>query len=669
MKLSHTLWTLHGAFLASATDFYVSPCGSDQNVGDSEDKPFRTLTAAQQAVRHVLAADAVSEDITVHLASGTHSLSKPLTLTSADSGKNGFRVNWTGSNATISGGLRVRGWQAGPDGIYSAPVPKGTQSRNLFVGGQAANYARVKLQNRADFTFTSTGMSWNKTDYDFLMTTPGIETAEVRFINSFTDRYAPIQSVGDRELVMKQHAWANQIIGYDTVAAPNADFGVWVQNARALLTEGGEFFLDSDAGVVYYKPLAGEDMASVEAYLGIQEVLVAIGGTYDDPAHDIVFRGLEFAHSTWLKPGQGLGYIDQQTGGYMDNATYPQFEASRPKWLQMPSAIQISAAKNIALSGCTYTQLGAGGVGIGNDANAHKSGVGLGASNVTVADGYFTQVMGNSITAGGIQADAHHPSDPRMVNSHITISGNIFSNNSALFSSTVNILTTYIQFSTIAHNDISTAPYSGICHGYGWGSNDAGGSPVYQDRGLYDYQPRYSTPTTLKNNTVAANLIHDYGRSHTDLGALYTLSRAPGTLYTENYAYDSGWFGIYPDEGSSNLTYTDNVLFSNGNWYAPNDWNAGSGTGNNTLVDNWGKSGDATLVNQPNGTGRRGNTFLNNLIRPSVPTSVPADAAGVASYRVQGAGGNVTITATAEYKNTRTGRSGSLSASGSVVLA
>src|SRR4051794_40317359 len=119
MKLSHALWILRGAFLASATDFYVSPCGSDQNAGTAEDKPFRTLTAAQQAVRHV-SANGMSGDVTVHRASGIHRISEPLSLTSADSGKNGFRVIWTGNNATISGGLKVKGWIAGTNGVYSA---------------------------------------------------------------------------------------------------------------------------------------------------------------------------------------------------------------------------------------------------------------------------------------------------------------------------------------------------------------------------------------------------------------------------------------------------------------------------------------------------------------------------------------------------------------------
>src|SRR5687768_4949087 len=117
-----------------------------------------------------------------------------------------------------------------------------------------------------------------------------------------------------------------------------------------------------------------------------------------------------------------IGYVDQQTGGHIcENKTYTQsnFESVRPWWCQMPSAIQVSAAKNILFTGGNYTQFGAGGLGIGNDANAHLTGVGLGASYVTVEKGYFSQVMGNSITAGGIRADAHHPSDARMTNHHL----------------------------------------------------------------------------------------------------------------------------------------------------------------------------------------------------------------------------------------------------------
>jgi hypothetical protein len=279
--------------LASATDFYVSPDGSDDNAGDSVEQSFQTLIRAQEAVRE-LATEAMSEDISIHLASGIYTLSEPLRFDGADSGKNGYMVNWIGDNATLSGGLRVTHWKEESDGIYSASVPEGTESRNLYVGDWAANFARQKLDNRTHFTYTANGMTWSDSRYDWLMSTPGLENAEVRFINSFTDRVAPILGVGNRELIMRQHAWANQIIGWDHVANPFADFGVYVQNALALLTDGGEFYFDSDAGTVYYKPLDGEDMGTIDTYLGVQETLISVGGTYDEPAHDISFSGIKF---------------------------------------------------------------------------------------------------------------------------------------------------------------------------------------------------------------------------------------------------------------------------------------------------------------------------------------------------------------------------------------
>lgn len=295
--------------LALATDLYVSTTGSDSNAGNSAGQPFRTLTKAQNAVR-ALATQSMSDDITVHLASGIYILSEPLRFNGADSGKNGHTVSWVGDGATLSGGLRVTGWKQESNGIYSASVPTGTESRNLYVGGWAANYARTKLDNRTQFTYTANGMTWSDSRYDWLMSTPGIANAEIRFINSFTDRVAPIRAVGNRQLSMRQYAWANQIIGWDHAASPFADFGVYVQNALALLTDGGEFYLDTAAAKVYYKPLAGENMATIDTYLGVQETLIAVGGTYGEPAHDISFSGIKFVspHSP-LPPSSSLSTL------------------------------------------------------------------------------------------------------------------------------------------------------------------------------------------------------------------------------------------------------------------------------------------------------------------------------------------------------------------------
>ena len=154
-------------------------------------------------------------------------------------------------------------------------------------------------------------------------------------------------------------------------------------------------------------------------------------------------------------------------------------------------------------------------------------------------------------------------------------------------------LATYIQYSTISHNNLYQVPYLGICHDYGWGSTDAGGSSEYQNRGLYNYQPKYSTPTTSQNNLIEENLLHGYGLSHTDLEALYTLGKSPSTQVNKNYAYDAGGFGMYTDEGSNSYAIQRNVFISNGIWSAVN----GVNTANNSYVDNWYKTGSARSGN------------------------------------------------------------------------
>jgi hypothetical protein len=296
-SLASLLTLTCAANLASALDFYVSIDGSGPT-GWGNGSIFTSLEAAQLAVRKELAKGSC-EAVNVNVGDGTYVLTEPLNFTSKDSGCPGQPVTWraAGSNATISGGIKVTGWNLnGTTGIYSAAVPKGVESRNLFVNGWASNYARREL-NRTHLSFTNSSIQWNASDYDWLMSTPGIAEAEVRSINSFTDRYAPIQAVGQRELIMLNNSWQNQIIGYDDFSSPFADFGLWVQNALALLHEGGQYYLDSPGGTVYYMPLEGEDMSTAETYLGSLEALLVLGGTYDQPIHDVSFEGLNFVRS------------------------------------------------------------------------------------------------------------------------------------------------------------------------------------------------------------------------------------------------------------------------------------------------------------------------------------------------------------------------------------
>jgi len=609
------------AAAAVMTTLSVSPAGS--GTACTAAQPC-SLSQAQTAVR--AAVPSMTGDIVVELVGGTYSLSAPLTFTAADSGANGYTVSWQaapGATPIISGGQRVTGWTVADPGqnIWRASVGTGFDSRQLYVDGRIATRARTQV-NRADFTISATGMSFTNGALSYLNNLAAKSRVEVESVDSFTDRYAPVQSIANNSITMQQPAWNNNTFGYDTLSKPFRAGPLYLVNAREFLDSAGEWYLDTAAGVLYYKPPAGQNLATADVELPRQESLLRVGGTYAAPAHNLSFTGLQFANTSWLQPSTNQGYADQQTGAYIsgnwnrpgDALTSCQsgcqlFEATRPGWRQMPAAVQVSAASAVTFAGNRFTNLGQVGLGIGSDANAHATGVGLGASNITVTGNTFEHMSAGGIVVGGVQADAHHPSDPRMTDSGITISNNVIHDVAIEYRSHAGILMTYTAGSSITHNEVANLPYTGIAVGYGWGANDPGGSQDYIDRGLYNYQPRYATATIAANNHVTANFVHDVVQQMTDGGAFYNLSASPGTTVDQNYFRSTnGWLGMYFDEGSRYVSASNNVLENVGTWAYTQAW-ANNNTGNLTLTNNWTTSSTTNVT-----TGSRGNTNSGTVV-------------------------------------------------------
>ncbi|TDE56318.1 hypothetical protein E1295_11255 [Nonomuraea mesophila] len=285
--------------------------------------------------------------------------------------------------------------------------------------------------------------------------------------------------------------------------------------------------------------------------------------------------------------------------------------------------MQVSAAQGIGFVGDTFVNLGSVGLGIGNDANAHASGVGLGAHDVTVRGSTFTASAGGGIVVGGVRPDAHHPSDPRMVNKDITLSDNRVHATAREYLDQDAIFASYVTRLTIAHNYVSDMPYTGIGVGFGWGANDPGGSPEYVDRGLYDFQPIYDTPTTSRDVRIVGNHVRNVVRTMFDAGCVYTLSAMPGSRIDENHCENSGQLGLYFDEGSRYLSAERNVFTGTAaQWAHANNQN-GNHTGDLTLIGNYTTNPAITgLVD-----GERGNTVRDN-------TTVAADDLPAAARRV-----------------------------------
>ncbi|MXP25423.1 right-handed parallel beta-helix repeat-containing protein [Altererythrobacter indicus] len=561
---------------------HLSPDGSIDGDGSAE-HPFVSFEQAQKAVRQF----SQSHDVTVQIASGTYPLTAPLRFTADDGGQHGFTVRWEGASGSypaLSGGVTVSGWTlADPElGIWQARIPQGTNPRQLSVNGRLAQRARVEIPRNA-VEFHPWGLLIKDDQWKTLAALPDQRRIEVEGMSWFTHRHAMVERIEADRIIMQQPGWRNNLIGYDTFARPvSADVArMFLVNALAFLREPGQWYADPRAGTLYYKPHAGEDMRQAEIVLPRLEYLISIAGTYDRPVRDLQFRGLSFQHTSWLQPSGPEGYASQQSGAYLagEISDYPTnpirdcswgcpaFEARRNHWSQQPAAVQIAAATRIVFDDNHFGQLGQVALGIGNNADANESGIGLGTSAIEVTDNEFADLAGGAIMVGGIEPNAHHPTLPVMGLRDILIRNNRITNISHDYKEQSAILVTYASGTLILNNNVSDTPYDGIDVGWGWGANDPGGSAEYwrQQRSYYDMPGNhvYDTPTTLRDTVIMGNRVSRVKQWFPDGGAIYHLSADPDSLIAENYISDvkgSGGIAIYLDEGSRYVTVRDNVI-------------------------------------------------------------------------------------------------------------
>ena len=669
---------------ASNGTFYVSPNGTGSSC--TSDAPC-SITQAQTVVRG--AAASMNTDLVVDLADGIYRLASPLVFTAADSPKSGHTITWqaaTGAHPVLSGGKSITGWTVSDSGknIWKASAPGTFATRQLYVDGKLATRARSSSISRSNMTLTSSGWTFSNSSLSYLNSLANPARAELNIIGSWTNRYSPIVSVKNNAVTMAQPAWDQNTWGYDTVQSPYRQGPIYAENDYALLDQPGEWYQDTTAGVLYYIPTSGQDLTKVDVELPQLQLLLVVGAAcpsgatsgaacvspptanptqaaayvapaagdpYAQPAHDLVFSGLTFSHTSWLQPNTD-GFADQQTGGYLvgprsnfpGGGQTPVFEAARPRWLQMPAAVQVSAAKNISFVRDRFVDLGQVGLGIGNDPSAHASGVGLGANGISVTGCVFSQIAGGGIVAGGIQAWAHHPcgdkvcasSDPgaNLVNQNLTIKDNLVHDVGIDYRDFAGIMFTYTTSAVVSHNELYNVPYSGIATGLGWGTNDAGGNNDYKTRAtgnLYLYQPLYASATTAKNNTVSANYVHQAMLQMNDGGCHYNLGFQPGTVVTQNYCEGKGsglsgtFWGEYNDEGSAYITETKNV-YANFGAYVTANANASNNTGHITFTNNWGSSASPGL-NGPSNT-VSGNIQINGDTFPADAQTI-VNAAGL----------------------------------------
>ncbi len=531
---------------------YVSPTGDDENAG-SQLSPLKTLSAARDKARETGADEIV-------LTEGEYVVSETLLLDERDSG-----VKWTGENAVVTSARRIMGWTLydREKNIYKAGVPEGFKTRQLYFNGEKARRSRsisyeggysnldrtlelgLNSRNNREFYFNLDEVgNWNNfEDAELHLLTAWVENVfklkkydENKNFKETVVEGTPAAAVKVRDIESQRifNRAHPDITGTTRGYASRSYY--FFENAYEFIDEDTEWYIDKSENTIYFKAPAGTDMARAVLTVPTVETLVKVNGSKDAKAENITFENITFECTTWTRAedeglvgGQGFQYILTCT---LDN----KVTVYRPK-----SAFEAIYADKLSVTGCTFRKTGAGAIDFY-----------YGVTNSRIFNNEIYDTAGNGITVAKFVQDentemheAYNPTDKSEICSNIDVVNNLVHHIGTEYESAVGIIAGYAENIVIAHNEVHSTPYTGISVGYGWTSGD----------------------NPMKNNIIFANRLYDIGTVLCDFGAIYTLSKQPGSVCARNYInnvkrqpwFDYGYAAMYFDEQTEGYTIKENL--------------------------------------------------------------------------------------------------------------
>lgn len=515
------------------TAFYVSPRGNDAWTGkapspaeEGDDGPFRTIQRARDAVRRLKSENdgKLPQPVTVFIRGGTYHMEKPLTLSPQDSGSEEYPVTYAGyedENPVISGGHRVTGWKKASDGqeeLWVAPAPVDITIRQLWVNGRRCTRARHPNQGYLDIAAVpnAEGQPWQQGQSRFKYAEGDLPDwdladAEVTVMCRWVDSHLPIKGV-DR---------TNRFLEFEKESVFILESGdpYYVQGVRAALDAPGEWWLDEQNNKIYYVPREGEDLEDAEAVVpGGTETLLRLQGSPADGEYieHLRFEDLRFSHTRWWFGDDSSGFSQASIG--------------------VPAAVKARGLRHSSFHNCRFMHLG-----------TYALDLGPGCRHNVVNGCRMADMSGGGVKIGDTKKHskkALQSYDNTLRNCHIHHGGQ-------QFHSAVGVWVGQSYENKILHNHIHDFYYSGMSVGWSWGYGDS----------------------LSRDNKIRSNHVHHIGRRSDgdgpildDMGGIYTLGVQPGTEITGNLfhdirAHDYGGWGIYPDEGSSEILIENNVAY------------------------------------------------------------------------------------------------------------
>jgi len=499
------------------------------------------IPSVQRKLRELRSQGRLAGPVDVILKKGVYAISEPLRFTPEDSGTEQAPITYraeTPGAVTVSGGMRITGWQPEGGGVWRADVPAVREGklyfRQLFIDGRRA--VRARSPDNGFFHTTA------------LIKKPEHERRQADgFYYAGSDLTEEMAACPETLLTVYQswisHQYRIKVFDPKTKAIfldPQMDVvrtrsRFFVENAPGCLDNPGEWHLDRNAGIVRYIPLPGEDLSQATVIVPQTPSLLQFEGDPEQGAYveRLHFRGITFAHADWQPQGHSVGGPQAQ---------HPVgFET--PDVVLQSGAISAIGLRHASIEDCEITRVG-----------AHAVVLLQGCAHNVIRKCHMHDLGGGGVYLfWAIPREGQRAGwQPRGEFDHIvhnTIDNCFIHDMTRVFNGAVGVLTgPCAAYNRITHNEISHGDYTGISIGWGWTAAPNAG---YQDGNVVEFNHVHHVMSYLLD----------------DGGGIYLLGSQQDGRVCHNWIHDvrhdvlgHGAKGIYPDQGTAGVLFEGNVV-------------------------------------------------------------------------------------------------------------
>ena len=518
-----------GEFVLNEFDLIVAPDGNDNNPG-TEELPLQTLAGAKEKLKTI---DTNGAAVTVWFRAGSYLIDEAITFNNTDRTNVTYR-SIPGEDVVFTGSVDITEWTDGEiNGVKALVADVDTNTvyfRSLFKGESRLPVSTwpkegsFQAVNALDSDALQAGNEYFKLHCAFYVNTNEImnfanyKDVNVRIMHKWCDDILPLRTIDTKTGRIE--------LGKAAAMTINKGDNYVYENVREAVSLPGEWYLDRSEGKLYYIPCEGETAENLVLSAPVTDTFITMDG-----ASDIAFKGIRFVNTDW-------DFVDGVLRVWPMDETNPHYSQlsylpTHPQAAyEVPAAVTVMNAENITFENCTFRS-------ISNTAVMFKENVNIATVNAC----YFDEIGGNAVFINSRNANV--PATTKGVhvtNCEINEYGRIYNHS-------IGVLLCYASDCVIANNEIHDGWYTAVSVGWVWGYAD--------------------NPTD--NIQVRDNLIYNIGNGWlSDMGGIYTLGKQPNTVLSGNVIYNVGCYdgaegyggwGIYLDEGSSQITVENNLVY------------------------------------------------------------------------------------------------------------